>query len=308
MFSDRSNTSLLTSLLIVSFSVRRTAARSLCVGLLILVSMFSLDFAHAGKHPQWGAELSVDMDAPYDRLVKIVEEVSEDGVIRGTWQYKGTKELDGAKASKTAVGFAPWKGQGHGIVFYKVQPDTLAPEHFYETGDQGVVEVRYVVESAGADVSHLRIAAIFATSGGHNVHPSDGAVEDAEFSEISQRLQDVQDQERKEKEEAIAKDQESKSDELRAQLQRDRTQLNATLARQQQLEREVKDLQKGQPARIQTGTADLKAAPYNQAKTIRLLSRDEAVMVTEQTRHWCHVQTGSGEQGWVYRLMVEVSR
>jgi hypothetical protein len=32
------------------------------------------------------------------------------------------------------------------------------------------------------------------------------------------------------------------------------------------------------------------------------------VLVTEQTRHWCHVQTGSGEQGWVYLLMVEVSR
>jgi len=270
--------------------------------------MFSLDFAHAGKHPQWGAELSVDMDAPYDRLVKIVEEVSEDGVIRGTWQYKGTKELDGAKASKTAVGFAPWKGQGQGIVFYKVQPDRLAPEHFYETGDQGVVEVRYVVEPAGANVSHLRIAANFATSGGRRVHPSDGAVEDAEFSEISQRLQDLQDEERKEKEEAVAKDQESKSDELRARLQRDRARLNATLARQQQLEREVKDLQKGQPARIQTGTADLKAAPYNRAKTIRLLSRDEAVMVMEQTHHWCHVQTGNGEKGWVYRLMVEVSR
>ena len=95
---------------------------------------------------------------------------------------------------------------------------------------------------------------------------------------------------------------------LRARLQRDRAQLNATLARQQKLERDVKDLQKGQPARIQTGTADLKAAPYNRAKTIRLLSRDEAVMVMEQTRHWCHVQTGNGEQGWVYRLMVEVSR
>jgi hypothetical protein len=307
MFSDRSNPPLLTSL-IVSFSVRCTGTRSLRVGLWILVSMFSLDFAHARKHPQWGAELSVDMDAPYDRLVKIVEEVSEDGVIRGTWQYKGTKELDGAKASKTAVGFAPWKGQGQGIVFYKVQPDTLAPEHFYETGDQGIVEVRYVVESAGANLCHLRIAAIFATSGGRRVHPSDGAVEDAEFSEVSQKLQDLQDQERKENEETIAKDQESKSDELRAQLQRDRAQLNATLARQQQLEREVKDLQKGQPARIQTGTADLKAAPYNQAKTIRLLSRDEAVMVMEQTQHWCHVQTGSGEQGWVYRLMVEVPR
>ena len=305
MFSDRTNAPRPISPL-VNISNRYISTRSLRIGLLILASALSLDSAHARKHQQWGAELSVDMDAPYDRLVKIVQEVSEDGVIRGTWQYKGTKELDGAKASKTAVGFEPWKGQG--VVVYKAQPDTLAPEHFYETSDQGVVEVRYVVEPAGANLCHLHIAAVFATNGGHRVHPSDGAVEDAEFSEISQKLQDLLDQERKENEDAIAKQQEVKSDELRAKLQRDRAQLSATIVREQQLEREVRDLEKGEPARIRTESADLKAAPYNQSKTIRLLSRDEAVTVMEQTQHWYRVQTGSGEQGWVYRLMVEVPR
>jgi hypothetical protein len=312
MFSDRSYAPRLISRVVkfafVSFPPstldRQITPRSFRIGLLILASALSLGAAHVRKHQQWGAELSVDMDSPYDRLLKIVQEVSEDGVIRGTWQYKGTKELDGAKASQTAVGFEPWKGQG--VVLYKIQPDTLAPEHFYETGDQGVVEVRYVVEPAGANLCHLHIAAVFATNGGHRVHPSDGAVEDAEFSEISQKLQDLQDQERKEKEDAIAKQQEIRSDELRAQLEQDRAKLNATVAREQQLEREVKGLEQGQPARVRTESADLKAAPYNQSKTIRLLARDETVTVTEQTRHWYRVQTGSGERGWVYRLMVEV--
>jgi hypothetical protein len=320
MLSDRSNVPRLVSVVlnfavvnipipsfpIASFADRHVIARFLRIGLLILASALSLDSAHARKHQQRGAELSVDMDAPYDRLAKIVQQVSEDGVIRGTWQYKGTTELDGAKASKTAVGFAPWKGQG--AVLYKVQPDTLAPEHFYESGDQGTVEVRYIVEPAGPNLSHLRIQATFVENSGHRLHPSEGAVEDAEFSEISQKLQEQDDQDRKKKEEAVAQQQEIKSGELRAQLEQDRAMLNATIARQQQLEKEVKDLQKGQPARIRTESADLKAAPYNQSKTARLLSRDEAVTVIEQTRHWYRVQTGSGEQGWVYRLMVEVSQ
>jgi cell division protein FtsB len=303
MFSDRSNPPRLISP-IVDLAGRHITTRFLRIGLLILASAISLDSAAARKHQQWGAELSVDMDTPYDRLVKIVQQVSEDGVIRGTAQYKGTTQLDAAKKVKTAVGFEAWKGQG--VVFYKAQPNTLAPEHFHESGDQGIVEVRYVVEPAGANLSHLRIAAVFATNTGHGVHPSDGAVEDAEFSEISQKLQELQDQEKKGREEAFAKELEVKSDELRVQLERQRAQLNATVARQQQLERAVNDLEKGLPARIRTGSADLKAAPYNQSKTTRLLSRDEAVMVMEQTQHWYRVQTGSGEQGWVYRLMVEV--
>src|SRR6266852_9038797 len=214
MFSDRTNAPRPISP-VVNISNRYISTRSLRIGLLILASALSLDSAHARKHQQWGAELSVDMDAPYDRLVKIVQEVSEDGVIRGTWQYKGTKELDGAKASKTAVGFAPWKGQG--AVLYKVQPDTLAPEHFYESGDQGTVEVRYIVEPAGPNLSHLRIQAAFVENRGHRLHPSEGAVEDAEFSEISQKLQEQDDQDRKKKEEAVAQQQEIKSGELRAQ-------------------------------------------------------------------------------------------
>ena len=299
MFLDRPNISSL--LFVVKF-----AAQSLPVGLLILTCALPLHSVHTRKHPQWGAELSVDMDAPYEQIVKIAQAVCEDGVIRGTWQYKGTHELDGATASPTAAGFEPWKGQG--VVLYKVQPNALAPEHFYETGDQGAVAVRYIVEPGGANLTHLHIAAIFATNSGRRVHPSDGAVEDAEFSEISQRLQDLQDQERKEKEAVTAQQQEGKADELRAELQRDRAQLEAMIARQRQLEREVKNLKKGQPARIRTESADLKAAPYNESKTVRLLALNEVVTVVEQTQHWYRIQTGTGDQGWVYRLMVEVSR
>jgi hypothetical protein len=305
MFSDRSNAQRLFSL-VVNFIDRHVTAHTFRVGVMLLASALWLIPLDARKHQRFGEELSVDMEATYDRLAKVVQEVCEDATIRGTWQYKGTTELDAATASKSARGFEPWKGQG--VVLYKVRTGALAPEHFYESADQGTVAVRYIVEPAGANLSHLRIQAVFVPDDGHRLHPSDGAVENAEFAEISRKLQEQDDQERKKKEEAAAKQQEMKSDELRRQLERDRAELNATLARQQQLEKELQSLQRGGPARIRTASADLKAAPYNQSKTVRLLSRDENVTVVQRTQNWYRVQTASGEQGWVYRLMVEAPR
>src|ERR1700730_467 len=298
MLSDRSNTHR------HLFRDRHIIARALHLGLPILIVALGLAPLHAGKRQHWGEELSVDMEVPFDRLTKIVQEVSEDAVIRGTWQYRGTTELDAATSSKTAPGFVPWKGQG--VVLYKVRLAALAPQHFYQSGDQGTVAVRYIVEPAGANLAHLRIQAVFAPEDGHRLHPSDGAVENAEFAEISRKLEDREDQERKQREDTVRKQQEIKTDDLRAQLERDRAELNVVTAKRQQLERELRDFEKGGPGRIRTASADLKAAPYNQSKTIRLLSRDEAVTVIERTENWYRVRIGSGEQGWVFRLMVEV--
>jgi hypothetical protein len=298
MFSDRSNAHCHV------FLDRPITARALHLGLPILIVALWLMPLHARKHQRWGEELSVDMEVPFDRLTKIVQEVSQDAVIRGTWQYRGTTELDAATPSTTAPGFVPWKGQG--VVLYKVRLGALAPQHFYESGDQGTVAVRYIVEPAGANVAHLRIQAVFTPEDGHRLHPSDGAVENAEFAEISRKLEDQKDQERKQGEGAVQEQQVAKTDELRAELERDRAELNLVTAKREQLETELRDLEKGGPGRIRTASADLKAAPYNQSKTIRLLSRDEAVTVIERTENWYRVEIGSGEQGWVYRLMVEV--
>ena len=273
-------------------------------GVLILAGMFCLIPLHADKHQHFGEELSVELEVPYEQLVKIIQEVSEDSIIRGTSQYKGTTELDSAISAKAASGFETWKGQG--IVLFKIRPNALAPEHFYQSNDQGTVAVRYIVEPAGANLSHVRIQAIFSPDDGHRLHPSDGAVENAEFAEISRKLQEQEEQGRKQGEEEIAKQRQVKEDELRVQLDRDRAKLNATIAKQQQLEKELQGLLKDRPARIRTASADLKAAPYNESSTLRLLSRDDNVTVVQQTQNWYRVQTAAREQGWVYRLMVDI--
>ncbi len=309
MFSDRSNPWHLNRPLL-NYLHKKTTACARPLGLLILAITFCLIPLSARKHQHWGEELSVDVEAPYEGLVSIVQEVSQDAIIRGTWQYKGTTELDAATASKTAPGFETWKGQG--TVLYKVRPGTLAPEHFHESGDQGTVSVA-ILWNMQAPISPISESKQFLPQTmATRLHQSDGAVENAEYAEISRKLQDGEDRSRKQREEEVAKHQQIKSDELRVQLEQDRAELQAIIAKKQRLENELnelnelKDTQKGRPARIRTASADLKTAPYNQSTTVRLLSRGEGVTVIQQTEGWCSVKTGSGEQGWVYRLMLEV--
>ena len=112
---------------------------------LILGSVFLLlTPSDARKRQHWGEGFSVDLDQPYDQVLRIVQQVTNDGIIRGTYQYKGTNQLDGAESVKTSPAFPKWTGGG--TVLYKVRPNTLAPENFYQSGDKGTVAVRYIVQ------------------------------------------------------------------------------------------------------------------------------------------------------------------
>jgi SH3-like domain-containing protein len=91
-------------------------------------------------------------------------------------------------------------------------------------------------------------------------------------------------------------------------LDQEREQLKAVNAEEQELQNKIQALQAGKPAHVRTASADLKAEPYNQSKTLQLLSQGAAVTVLLQTRSWYRVQAANGEQGWVYRLMVEVGQ
>ena len=280
--------------------------RLLRASLLISGSVFLLltpGAARPRKH--WGQGLSVELDAPYKKVVQVVQEVTENGTIQGTWDYRGAAELDGAASSKTARGFEEWKGEG--TVLYKVRPHTLAPEHFYESGDQGTVAVRYIVQPAGPNLTRLRIDAAFAEDSHHHAHPSDGQVENSEFAVISQKMKDLEDLARKQREEAVQAQQEKQFAELQAELDREKAELTALTVKEQQLQKQVQASQAGRLAQIRAVSADLKAAPYNQSKTLQLLSHGAAVTVLQRTPGWYRVQAANGEQGWVYRPMLEAA-
>jgi len=55
--------------------------------------------------------------------------------------------------------FPEWKDPG--TAFYKVRTKVLAPANFKETGDEGTLAVRYVVQSRDANRTTLRIDAVF---------------------------------------------------------------------------------------------------------------------------------------------------
>lgn len=282
------------------------SSRLLCASLLILGTvLLSLTPGVARPRKQWGQGLSVELDAPYPKVAQVIQEVTENGTIQGTWQYRGVTELDGAVSSKTARGFDDWKGEG--TVMYKVRTDALAPEHFYDSADKGTVAVRYIVQPAGPNLTRLRIDAVFEEDSHHRSHRSDGQVENSEFAVISQMMKELEERERKQREEVIQAQLEKKFEELQAELHHENAELNAITAREQQLQKQLQERQGNRSARVRSGGADLKAAPYNQAKTLQLLSQGEAVTILLQTRAWYRVQAASGKQGWVYGLMLEVA-
>jgi SH3-like domain-containing protein len=95
---------------------------------------------------------------------------------------------------------------------------------------------------------------------------------------------------------------------LQAELDHEQEQLKAVNARQQEVLNRIQSLQAGVPGHVRTASADLKAQPYNQSRTLQLLSQGTAVTVLLQTRSWYLIQAPSGDQGWVYRLMLEVGQ
>ena len=311
--------------------------RSIAKLLVILSVLLLVMSSGARTHKHWGQGFSVDLNSPYDQVIKIVRQVTQDGVIRGTWQYRGSKELDGAKPAETSRAFRGWSGQG--TVLYKVRPDTLAPEHFFESADQGTVVVRYVVEPVSPNVTRLQIDATFDEDDHHRSHPSDGDVENAEFAAISEQLKGAgHDQQPtaapdakqpgdgtqkpagvlntkvkelgnlEQQNPSTASPQQQREEQrtnLQSELHKENAQLQATTERGQKLQKEIEDLQRQRSARIKSAKADLKAEPYNQSKTLQSLSHGDTVLVLLQTPGWYRVQTVKGDQGWVYRLMLE---
>jgi hypothetical protein len=257
----------------------------------------------AGKNQHFGDGFSIDLDEAYDRVLEVVKNVSEDGIVRGTSEYKGSAELYGAVPGTTSKAFH--SPPVPGTVLYKVRTGTIAPEHFYQSNDVGTVTVRYVVKSLGPQSTRLAIDAIFQEESHHHYHPSDGTVENSEFLAISDEIKDLDDRDAKAKQDAVYAVEEKKIAALLTQLDQARADLKAANAREQELAKKVHAVSGGKPGQVRTASADLKNQPYNESKTLRLLSQGEAVTVLLETRSWSKVQTANGQQGWVYRLMLE---
>ena len=272
----------------------------LCVAFLLSSTIL----APARDTTHYGDGFTIDLDEPYDRVLQVVKEVSEDGVVRGSSEYKGVAELYGASPGTSSNAFHTPPAPG--TVVYKVRKGTLAPEHFFQSNDVGTVTVRYVIKSLGPKSTRLNIDAIFQEDSHHHYHPSDGTVENAEFLAISDQIKDLNDKDAKEKQDKLYAAEEKKMADLLAQLDQARADLKTADTKEKELSRKVSAVSGGKPGRVKTATADLKAQPYNESKTVASLSQGDAVTVLVQTRSWYRVQAANGAQGWIYRLMLEV--
>src|SRR5262249_23507512 len=132
-------------------------ARSFRYGTLVIATktLFSIvvlgAFCVARSHDPVAATFAIDLDKPFNQVLQAVNEVANNRVIPGTFEYKGDQSLPGAVLDQDCQLFRQWSGPGK--VFFKVRKKTLAPVHFLNSNDIGTVAVRYVVQEIGSNLT-----------------------------------------------------------------------------------------------------------------------------------------------------------
>ena len=139
---------------------------------------------------QYGAGLIVNIPLPEPEVAQVVEDVAQNGIIRGTKEYNKDEYIEGAVAATSTPVFPAWTEGGK--VFYKVRKQALDPRNFKDSGDVGTLAVRYVVQPQGDTNTVLRIDALFVEDFRHSVHQSNGSVESSEYKDIQDRLAAVE--------------------------------------------------------------------------------------------------------------------
>jgi hypothetical protein len=91
----------------------------------------------------YGLGLVVNVPAPEADVLRAVEEVVQNGVIRGSKEYAKDEFVSGATPASDSTLFEPWTDGGK--IFYKVRQHALDPRNFKDGGDVGTLAVRYVV-------------------------------------------------------------------------------------------------------------------------------------------------------------------
>ena len=239
------------------------------------------------------------------RLAEIVRQVANDTIIRGSHEYEKETSLNAAEAEPDSPAFPAWSAGGQ--VFFKVRREVLSPAHFFQSTDIGTVTVRYVVQPSTSGGSELRIEAVFIEDGHrHKPHVSDGSVEGAEYKAIVARLHAIEQQEQEAREQAKRDADEKETTALLSAFSEENARLAAATRDRAALENRVQELRHGLAARVKTAGVPLKSAPYNHAPTLLPMGRDEMVTVLKATPFWLRVREPQGQEGWVYRLLVEV--
>jgi hypothetical protein len=137
----------------------------------------------------YGMGLIINVPYPEAEVIQVVQDVVQDGIIRGTKEYNKDQFVSGATTMDSTSVFPAWTEGGR--VFYKVRLKALDPRNFKDSNDVGTLAVRYVVQPQGPKNSVIHINAIFVEDFRRASHASNGSVESAEYKDINDRLETI---------------------------------------------------------------------------------------------------------------------
>jgi hypothetical protein len=317
----------------------RHLCRRLLSAFLVLLLTTAAIPAHGREKGvlEYGAGLIVNIPLPEPEVAQVVEDVTQNTIIRGTKEYNKDEYITGAVAASSTSVFPAWTEGGK--VFYKVRKQALDPRNFKDSGDIGTLAVRYVVQPQGDKNTVLRIDAVFVEDFRHGVHPSNGSVESNEYKDITDRLQALE-LVKKETEEALRQKQErlakqnfgvgsdivvlssppstAKSAES---TNGENTAGQASSASTPQwstgpqppahdpaetLEQHVADLRRQVERLVKKPGAPLKSAPFHTASTLLSLEPGAEVLILITSPYWYGVETHGGQHGWLRRDELEL--
>lgn len=251
-----------------------------------------------GKEQLHSPGFAAEFAASLEDVLQALNEVLEDQIIHGTYIFDKEPTLTGAMVVTSTPLFEPWKGPAQ--VFYKIRKDAIAPRHFFDSGDQGTIAVRYVVTSLSPERTRIRIDAVYVENTHHNVHPSDGTVESSELKVIQEHLQVIQ---FAAQEAADAKRRRESAELVKQTLIRqhedEATRLAAAQSSVQDLEQKVNGIRHEVERRVKAPGADLKAAPFRSAANVKTLAAYTEVVIVIVTPRWFGVETPDGQRGWM---------
>jgi hypothetical protein len=272
---------------------------------------------------QYGAGFIVNLPFPEAEVSQVVQDIVQNGTIRGTKEYNKEEFISGAEAAASTRVFPAWTEGGK--VFYKVRFKALDPRNFKNTADVGTLAVRYVVQAQDEKHTVLRIDARFVDDSRHVGHASNGSVESAEYKDIHDHLDSLElikseaaEAEKTKQESSSSKQQVSLKDEsgeTSPQPPPPVTQPSQPLPKPPDsvapttpvsLEQRVHDLKQQVERIVKAPGAPLKSAPFHTANTLQALPSGTEVLIVITSPYWFGVETHDGQHGWVLRDQLEM--
>jgi hypothetical protein len=284
-------------------------------GLVLFFSLAALAVPAREKNAiPYGMGLIVNIPFPESEVAQVVEDVIQNGIIRGTKEYNKDEYITGATPAISTRVFPEWTEGGK--VFYKIRLKALDPRNFKDSSDVGTLAVRYVVQPQGEKNTVLRIDARFVVDFRHIGHDSNGSVESAEYKDIHDHLDAIESMKaqtveaQKENREQLANKQTPAAaatvpEPARAKLASTDTPPNSAVSPPQTLEQRLHDLRQQVQRLVKSPGAPLKSAPFHTATTLQSLPGGTEVLIVISTTYWFGVETHEGQHGWMRRDELE---